>query len=165
MSRACYVCGGYLYRGARHVTCEPLYRRARFNACSVCGGLARGLRHKRCAILPGDYSPCEYCGAATRGRYHKRCTPLGDEMFAMFPDMPEVVQRRCATCREWFPFAAVDGAVAETATAWSAHGLTASSRRPVFVARCRACMAQSRRDARVTAQLAADEAKAEPTAA
>jgi len=145
----CYVCGGYSARQIRHRDCEPRFRRHRFGTCDRCGGLSRGSRHRSCEVAPKDYRPCGYCGAATRGEWHNRCTPIAMGELAMFPDSPGVVQRRCSTCRDWFPFAAVDSEeAAGTLDSWTPHGRS-HGQRPVYSAMCRACMAQARRRWRV----------------
>ena len=139
--RRCYVCQGYLFTGVRHRSCEPRYRRVRLQPCSACGGPARGERHRRCGTYPVGYRGCGYCGEVTRGQYHKRCSPLRAE-FNVFPDLPEVVQRRCIRCLEWFPFA---GPGVDAAVEWSPHGQT-GTKRLVFDANCRACLAAMRRE-------------------
>lgn len=142
-SRPCYVCGEYVYGRPRHRGCEPAYRRIRIFACSVCGKAARGQRHRRCeGFVPAGYRRCEYCFGIGRAQYHNGCQPDHAE-YAVFADMPLVVQRRCSGCLEWFPFASVEGEIVNDF--FSPRG-TAHSGRPTFGNRCRACLSQTRRD-------------------
>lgn len=87
-----------------------------------------------------DFHPCAYCGELTRGVYHKTCEPVHSE-FGVFPDLPDVVQRRCSGCDEWFPFAGPDVDPAEN---FSPHGRSKSGR-ALYESRCRACFAEARR--------------------
>lgn len=121
------------------------YRRIRIYSCEVCGRAARGRRHRRCDdFRPVGYRSCAYCfdDLHSRGTYHNACQPDRSE-YAVFPDLPLIVQRRCTGCREWFPFASVAGEVVNED--FPPRGV-ARSGRPVFGGRCRACLAQVRRD-------------------
>lgn len=140
----CYVCGKYVYGKSRHLTCDPRYRRTRLFSCEKCGRMARGVRHQRCeGFTPAGYNPCAYCFGPTRGTYHKDCTPDTYE-YAVFRDTPGVVQRRCVTCREWFPFASVDGQTIDHLE-FAPRGHSKSGRQ-LYQGNCRACLAQMRRD-------------------
>jgi hypothetical protein len=141
---ACYVCKQYVYGRPRHRECEPAYRRIRIFSCEVCGKMARGRRHRRCdGFIPKGYRACEYCFGPTRaGRFHNACQPDKGE-YAMFADLPEIIQRRCSACREWFPFASMTGE--QVNDAFSPHG-RAKSGRPTYVGQCRACLSEMRRE-------------------
>lgn len=148
-AKRCSACGGYVYRGSRHRTCPPKFKRQRIFACDLCGKMARGRRHRLCGgPAPKGYNRCEYCGGVTRGnRFHKPCQPDAFE-YAVFADLPDLVQRRCTMCREWFPFASVIPTTETVALeAWAPKGLSHGTGRPVYDGRCRACRSQLRREA------------------
>jgi hypothetical protein len=147
----CYVCGNYSYKSVRHDTCEPRYRRSRFHECARCGKPSRGLMHKRCRH-PNAGGGCGYCGEPTSGSYCNTCQPIGLNALAVFADMPGVVQRRCTKCREWYPFAAIDGEEAGTHEAWAPRGRDTRSGKPRMETACRACIAARRRGDTVGSQ-------------
>lgn len=149
---ACVVCGEYVYRLKRHKTCAPAYRRAQLKPCAKCQRpmIGKRLTHAVCRNAPAEFQPCGYCGDASRGAFHNSCYPVGMGELAIFPDDPDTVQRRCSRCRDWFPFASVDGAEdANTSFAWSPHGRSKSGRR-LYDPVCRGCISAARRERRTT---------------
>lgn len=144
--QTCYVCGGYA-RGVRHRACKPAYKRRRYLPCEACGKPARGSIHRRCRF-PDAGRVCGYCQEPTSKpvAFHRQCWPSRVNL-ATFRDFPGVLQRQCSKCAEWWPFLSHNGDV-DPSENWK----PAYDRGPyIYLAICRSCEMERRHEAEARA--------------
>lgn len=104
--------------------------------------------HRRCRFP--DARKCDYCkepvthvkgGTGPTTGFHHKCRPSRPPL-AIFADMPEIIQRRCTACGEWYPFAAIGPSVDDVADEYWKVGRDRRGRDRENI--CRSCSTQRR---------------------